>query len=69
VTTHWARAAKKAAATAIIATLPARPMRLARRRLGADLALSVFSGLRADIWAVIWRRSFANRVAFEAASP
>jgi hypothetical protein len=44
-------------------------MRLARRRLGADLALSVFSGLRADIWAVIWRRSFANRVAFEAASP
>jgi hypothetical protein len=44
-------------------------MRLARRRLGADLALSVLSGLRADIWAVIWRRSFVNQVALEAASP
>jgi hypothetical protein len=44
-------------------------MRFARRRFGAALALAVLSGLRADFWAVIWRRSFMNQVAFEAASP
>jgi len=44
-------------------------MRLARRLVGAALAFVVLCGLRADFWAVIWRRSFANPVAFEAASP
>jgi hypothetical protein len=65
IATHWARAAKKAAATAIMATLPARPMRRALR-----LALGGFGGLAAfalvlPVPAVI----SANPVAFQAASP